>query len=122
MFITIGKLKKKMLISLLIPIFYIIRHVLLEKIEGNKNNIFINTFIFSVSSSINVIPLIIEYNSIKSKNRLIIENIFNNQLLIEKRKLEKNTTKKRILYLILISIINFLNYQLYDFIKVYNPI
>ena len=36
MFITIGKLKKKMLIPLLIPIFYIIRHVLLEKIEENK--------------------------------------------------------------------------------------
>ena len=68
MFISFGYLSKKMLIPLLIPIIYSIRHYLLnifdQKIkasESKQQSVFLNTFIISISYSLNIFLLIIEY-------------------------------------------------------------
>ncbi len=54
MFISLGYFSKKMLIPLLIPLIYIIRHTLSKKLEEEeKKSIFINTFIVSISYNFN---------------------------------------------------------------------
>ena len=89
MFISFGVLSKKMLIPLLIPIIYFFRHYILEKVSDNedmKKSVFINTFIVSLSYSLNAIPLLIEYKLIKSKRNSLKSKEFENQLIIEKKK------------------------------------
>ena len=111
-----------MLTPLLIPVFYIIRHFLLEETNKVKeNSIFLNTGIVSLSYSLNIILLIIENKSIKSQKKETKETEFDNQLLIEKRKIEIKKNRKRIIFLLLISLYNFFNFQVYDLIKLYEP-
>ena len=70
MFITLGQLSKKMLIPLLIPIVYTIRHLLLKLTDDlEENSIFLNTFIVSLSYCLNIFPSIIEYKSIQSQKK-----------------------------------------------------
>ena len=122
MFITLGQLSKKMLIPLLIPIVYTIRHILLKLTDDlEENSIFLNTFIVSLSYCLNIFPSIIEYKSIQSQKKENKETEFNNQLIIEKRKIELKNFKKRIIFIILISLYNFFNFQVYDLIKIYEP-
>lgn len=122
MFISLGELSKKMIIPILIPIFYIVRHILLEETNKIKeNSIFLNTGIVSLSYSLNIILLIIQNKSIKSQKKEIKETEFNNQLLIEKRKIESQKYRKRLIFLLLISLYNYFNFQVYDLIKIYEP-
>ena len=122
MFISLGELSKKMLTPLLIPIVYIIRHFLLEETNNIKDkSIFLNTGIVSLSYSLNIFLLIIENKSTKSQKKEIKEAEFDNQLLIEKRKIESKKNRKRIIFLILISLYNFFNFQVFDLIKIYEP-
>ena len=126
MIISFGYLSKKMLIPLLIPLVYLLRHFVLEQANNEKENneissIFINTFIASLSYSINILLLGIENELIKSIRKSKQNKEFDNQLLIEKIKIEKKKTKKRILFLIIISIYNFFNLQAYDLIKILMP-
>ena len=76
MFISLGYLSLKMIIPLLIPVFYSIRHYLLEEFDKNlkenkndekRQSVFINPFIISISYSLNIILLFIEYKQTKSK-------------------------------------------------------
>ena len=65
MIVSFGYLSKKMLIPLLIPLVYLLRHFVLEQANNEKENneissIFINTFIASLSYSINILLLGIE--------------------------------------------------------------
>ena len=64
MIVSFGNLTSKMLIPLLIPLIYFIRHIVLENLtnkeyEDSKSCIFINTFIASLSNSINIVLLFI---------------------------------------------------------------
>jgi len=130
MFISLGYLSLKMIIPLLIPIFYSIRHYLLEEFDKNlkenkndekRQSVFINPFIISISYSLNVILLIIEYNQTKSAKKSIQEKEFDNQLLIEKIKMDKKQRKRKFRYLILLSFFNFFNLLAYDIINIFKP-
>ena len=126
MIVSFGNLTSKMLIPLLIPLIYFVRHIVLENLtnkeyEDSKGCIFINTFIASLSNSINIVLLFIEIELSKSKRKKTKNNEFDNQLLIERQKIKKKKAKKKIIFLILISIFNYFNLQGYDFIKIYKP-
>jgi hypothetical protein len=130
MFISLGYLSLKMIIPLLIPVFYSIRHYLLEEFDKNlkenhneekRQSVFINTFIISISYSLNIILLFIEYHQTKSTKKSIQEKEFDNQLLIEKIKIEKKQAKNKIKYLILLSLFNFFNLLIYDIINIFKP-
>ena len=122
MFISLGYFSKKMLIPLLIPLIYIIRHTLSKKLEEEeKKSIFINTFIVSISYNFNIILLIIENSSIKPKKKKTLLKVFKNQLLIEKKKIERKRTFKTFIFLFIISLCNFLNFQIYDIVKIFKP-
>ena len=77
MIISFGYLSTKMIIPLLIPVLYSIRHYLLEEFDKNLKNInnvkrqsvFINTFITSISYSLNIILFFIEYKKSKSSKK-----------------------------------------------------
>lgn len=130
MFISLGYLSLQMIIPLLIPVLYSIRHYLLEEFDKNlkgRNNeekhqsVFLNTFLISISYSINCFLLIIEYKKTKSTRKKIIEKEFDNQLLIEKIKIEKKQKKYKLLCLILLSLFNFVNLLSYDIINIFKP-
>ena len=132
MFISFGYLSKKMIIPLLIPILYSSRHYLLDEFHKNlkghdneeikQESVFLNTFIASISYSLNFILLIIEYNRTKSSKKIRKQNEFDNQLLIEKLKKEKKQSKSRLLVLILIPLYNFFNLLFYDFLNIFKPV
>lgn len=128
--IYFGAISKKMLIPLLIPILYSIRHYTLDTFDlrlKNANNdikqqsIFINTFILSITSSLNFILFIIETRNSKINNLNVQENKFDNQLLIEKMKREKRKKNTTRVYLILLAFFNFFNYLFYDIIGMFKP-
>ena len=130
MFISLGYLSLKMIIPLLIPVFYSIRHYLLEEFDKNlkenkndekRQSVFINPFIISISYSLNIILLFIEYKQTKSSKKSIQEKEFDNQLLIEKIKMEKKQRKRKFRYLILLSLFNFFNLLAYDIINIFKP-
>ena len=129
MFISLGYLSLKMIIPLLIPFLYSIRHYLLEEFDKNLRNlnnekmqsIFINTFIISISYSINIFLYFIEYKKTKSSRKKIQEKEFDNQLLIQRLKIEKKQKYYKLLFLILLSLFNFFNLLLYDFINIFKP-
>ena len=130
MFISLGYLSLKMIIPLLIPVFYSIRHYLLEEFDKNlkenkndekRQSVFINPFIISISYSLNIILLFIEYKQTKSSKKSIQEKEFDNQLLIEKIKMDKKQRKRKFRYLILLSFFNFFNLLAYDIINIFKP-
>lgn len=133
MFISLGYLSKKMLIPLLIPFVYYIRHSLLDLLEEKinlpndkpkKQSIFLNTFLISISCFLNALLLIIEYNKTKvgeSKEDEKENEDFNNQLLIEKEKMMKKQKKNRYIFLILLPLFHFFNYLSYDFVNMFKP-
>ena len=125
MFNSFGYLSTKMIIPLLIPILYILRHYLLELFEekrkGNQS-VFINSFIVSISYSLNFILLIIEYNKTKSNEKKTKQKEFDNQLLIEKLKREKKQKRHILLYLFLIPLFNYLILLIYDILNIFKPI
>ena len=122
MFISFGYLSKNMLISLFIPIVYIIRHYILEKIyKGEEKSVFLNPFIAVLSYSLNIILLIIENRSLKTRKKSLKNKEFKNQLIIEKKKMDKIKKIKRIIIILLLSIYNFCNYQIYDLAKIFKP-
>ena len=106
MFISLGYLSLKMIIPFLIPVFYSIRHYLLVEFDKNlrennnekRQSVFINPLIISISYSLNILLLIIEYNQTKTAKKSIQEKEFDNQLLIEKIKIEKTQKKRKIKY------------------------
>ena len=128
--ISFGYLSKKMLIPLLIPILYSIRHYTLDEFDKNlkdenkeekKQSVFINTFLLCVTYSFNIFLLILVNLSSKSKYKMIQENTFNNQLIIEREKMEKSKKKSTILYLILLSFFNYIIYFSYDIFGMFKP-
>jgi len=128
--ISFGYLSKKMLIPLLIPILYSIRHYTLDIFDKNlndgnneekKQSVFINTFLLCVTYSFNIFLLILVNLSSKSKYKMIQENTFNNQLIIEREKMEKSKKKSTILYLILLSFFNYIIYFSYDIFGMFKP-
>lgn len=129
MFISLGYLSLQMIIPLLIPVLYSIRHYLLEEFDKNLRNInnvkrqsvFINTFITSISYSLNIILFFIEYKKSKSSKKTIQEKEFNNQLLIQRKKMEKKQKYLQLLFLILLSLFNFFNLLAYDIINMFKP-
>jgi hypothetical protein len=128
MFISLGYLSAKMLIPLLIPVLYFSRHYLLDLFDneidsttGKHQAIFLNTFIVSFSYSLNIILLIIEYKSTRSSKQKKQEKEFDNQLIIEKIKLEKKQKKYRTIFLILLPLFNFFNYLVYDIVGMFKP-
>ena len=128
MFISFGYLSKKMLIPLLIPILYSIRHYLLnifdQKIkasESKQQSVFLNTFIISISYSLNIFLLIIEYYKTKSSQKTIQQNDYNNQLIIEKNKMERKQKLYTNIILILLPLFNFFNFLSYDILNIFKP-
>ena len=129
MFISLGYLSKKMLIPLLIPVLYNIRHYLLELFDKEIDNtdnekhqpIFLNTFIVSISYSLNIILLFIEYKTTQSGKEYMQEKEFDNQLIIEKLKQEKVQKNYRAIFLILLPLFNFFNYLSYDIVGIFKP-
>lgn len=118
-FISLGYLSKKMLIPLLIPFFYCIRHYVLESLDKElqessinekRQSVFINTFLISVSYSLDIFLFIIENKKSKSKTKLTQEKIFDNQLIIERTKIEKKQKIYTWIYLLLLSFFNFFIY------------
>ena len=135
MFISLGYLSTKMIIPLLIPILYTIRHYLLEEFDQNlkrsnnedneevkQQSVFLNTFIVSISYSLNLILLIIEYKRTGSNRNKEKQKEFDNQLLIEKKKKERKQRKSRLLILVLIPLFNFFNLLFYDFLSIFKPV
>ena len=121
MFISLGYFSKKMIIPLLIPLIYIFRHNIIKELnKGEKISIFLNTFIVSLSYLFNIILLIIENKSVPNKKKTFL-NQFINQLLIERKRIEKEKTKKKFIFLFIISFCNFLNFQVYDIVKIFKP-
>ena len=128
MFISFGYLSKKMLIPILIPILYSIRHYLLnifdQKIkasESKKQSVFLNTFIISIIYSLNIFLLIIEYYKTKSSQKTIQQNDYNNQLIIEKNKMERKQKLYTNIILILLPLFNFFNFLSYDILNIFKP-
>ena len=128
MFISFGYLSKKMLIPILIPILYSIRHYLLnifdQKIkasESKQQSVFLNTFIISISYSLNIFLLIIEYYKTKSSQKTIQQNDYNNQLIIEKNKMERKQKLYTNIILILLPLFNFFNFLSYDILNIFKP-
>ena len=131
MFVSFGYLSNKMIIPLLIPILYSIRHYLLEEFEeklrepNNKNtkkpSVFLKTFIVSISYSLNSILFIIEYNKTKTSKKKKKQKEFDNQLLIEKLKNEKKQRKCRLLLLFLLPLLNYLILLFYDILSIFKP-
>ena len=131
MFVSFGYLSNKMIIPLLIPILYSIRHYLLEEFEeklrepNNKNtkkpSVFLKTFIVSISYSLNSILFIIEYNKTKTSKKKKKQKEFDNQLLIEKLKNEKKKRKCRLLLLFLLPLLNYLILLFYDILSIFKP-
>ena len=130
MLISLGYLSIKMIVPLLIPILYGLRHYLLEEFDQNlrapdnnekRQSVFLNTFIVSISYSLNIFLFIFEYKQTKSTNKQIQEKEFDNQLLIEKKKMEKKLKKSKLSYLILISLFNFFNLLFYDIVCIFKP-
>lgn len=124
--ISFGHLSRKMLIPLSIPVLYLIRHNLLDKfdiiLKNKHQSVFIHTFITSISYSFNGILFIIEKRSLKTDKTLDQEDIeFNNQLLIEKEKMEKKQKKLKKLYLILLPLFQFFNLLSYDIFYIFKP-
>jgi len=119
MLISLGYLSIKMLIPILIPVIYIIRHFLLDKLDNHS--VFLHTFLVSISYSINIILYIVEYKITQSDIKKIQEKEFDNQLIIEKLKIKKKKKKYRILFLILLSFFNFFNYLFYDILEIFKP-
>ena len=128
MFISFGYLSKKMFIPILIPILYSIRHYLLnifdQKIkasESKQQSVFLNTFIISISYSLNIFLLIIEYYKTKSSQKTIQQNDYNNQLIIEKNKMERKQKLYTNIILILLPLFNFFNFLSYDILNIFKP-
>ena len=129
MLISLGYLSIKMLIPILIPVIYIIRHFLLDHLddrffeykEKKHHSVFLHTFLVSISYSINIILYIVEYKIMQSDIKKIQEKEFDNQLIIEKLKIKKKKKKYRILFLILLSFFNFFNYLFYDILEIFKP-
>ena len=130
MFFSFGYLSNKMIIPLLIPVLYSIRHYLLEEFDKNlkgpeneekHQSVFINTLIHSLSYCINCFLFIIEYKKSKSTRKKMIEKEFDNQLLIEKMKIEKKQKQYEVLFLILLSFFNFFNLLSYDIMGIFKP-
>ena len=129
MLISLGYLSIKMLIPILIPVIYIIRHFLLDHLddrffeykEKKHHSVFLHTFLVSISYSINIILYIVEYKITQSDIKKIQEKEFDNQLIIEKLKIKKKKKKYRILFLILLSFFNFFNYLFYDILEIFKP-
>jgi len=128
--ISFGYLSKKMLIPLLIPILYSIRHYTLDEFDKNlktddtgrkKQSVFINTFLLCITYSFNIFLLILVNLSSKSKYKMTQENTFNNQLIIEREKMEKSKKKSTFLYLILLSFFNYIIYFSYDICGMFKP-
>ena len=129
-FIYFGAISYKMLIPLLIPILYSIRHYTLDQFDlrlKNSNNgvkqqsVFINTFILSITYSLNLILFIIETRSSQLKNPRIQEKEFNNQLYIQKQKMAKKKRKYTRIILVLLAFFNFFNYLFYDIVGMFKP-
>lgn len=127
MFISLGYLSTKMLVPLLIPILYSIRHYLSDDFdkkiygESKRRPVFLNTFLISISYSINFFLFIIEYKRSKSGRKKTQEKHFDNQLIIEKIKMEKKQKKCRTLFLILLPLFNFFNFLSYDISSMFKP-
>lgn len=128
MVITFGYLSKKMIIPLLIPIIYSIRHYLLnifdQKIqdsESKKQSVFLNTFIISISYSLNIFLFIIEFFKTKSSQRKIQKNDFDNQLILERNKMKKKQKLYTNIVLILLPLFNFFNFLSYDIFNILKP-
>ena len=119
MFISFGHVSKKMLIPLFIPLIYLIRHYILENV--NNKSAFMNTTIASLSYSFNILPFIIESHLIKSKKKEKQETTFDNLLLIEKKKIEIKKRVKQLIFLLLISLYNYFNFQVYDIAQIFQP-
>ena len=128
--ISFGYLSKKMLYPLLIPILYSIRHYTLDEFdqklkhedsEEKKQSVFINTFLLCITYSLDFFLLIIVNWKSKSKNKIIQEKKFNNQLIIEKEKMEKRQKRFTIFYLILLSFFNYLIFFIYDIFGMFKP-
>ena len=126
-FISLGHVSKNMLIPLLIPILYSIRHRLSDELDKNiygdskHRPVFLNTFLISISYSINFILFIIEYKRTKTNRKKTQEKHFDNQLIIEKNKLEKRHKKYRTVFLFLLPFFNFFNYLSYDILNIFKP-
>jgi hypothetical protein len=124
MFIYLGRLSKKMLIPLLIPILYSIRHYLLDLLDLEFNNyqsVFLHTFITSISYSLNIFLLLIENSLTRTYKAKTLDKEFNNQLLIEKRRIDKKQSELKILYLILLPLFLFFNLLSYDIFSLFKP-
>ena len=124
MFIYLGRLSKTMLIPLLIPILYSIRHYLLDELDLKFNNyqsVFLHTFITSISYSLNLFLLLIENSSTRSYKTKTIDKEFNNQLLIEKRRIDKRQSQLKVLYLVLLPLFLFFNLLSYDIFSIFKP-
>ena len=127
MFISLGYLSTKMLVPLLIPILYSIRHYISDDFdkkiygESKRRPVFLNTFLISISYSINFFLFIIEYKRSKSGRKKTQERHFDNQLIIEKTKMEKKQKKYRTIFLILLPFFNFFNYLSYDISSMFKP-
>ena len=128
--ISFGYLSKKMLIPLLIPILYSIRHYTLDEFdqklkdensEEKKQSVFINTLLLCITYSLDFFLLIYVNWKSKSKYKMTQENKFNNQLIIEREKMEKRQKKNTILYLILLSFFNYLIFFIYDIFGMFKP-
>jgi hypothetical protein len=98
MFISFGRVSKKMLIPLFIPVIYLFRHYVLEAANNDNKSVFMNTSIVSICYSLNIFPFIIESCLIKSKRKKSLRMSFDNQLLIEKKKIEATKMKKQIFF------------------------
>jgi hypothetical protein len=96
-----------------------------EKIDNTDNEkhqpIFLNTFIVSISYSLNIILLFIEYKTTQSGKANMQEKEFDNQLIIEKLKQEKVQKNYRAIFLILLPLFNFFNYLSYDIVGIFKP-
>ena len=127
MFISLGYLSTKMLVPLLIPILYSVRHRLSDNFDkklygpAKHRPVFLNTFLISISFSINFVLFIIEYKRSRSGRKKIQDNRFDNQLIIEKTKMKKKQKKYRIIFLILLPLFNFFNYLSYDITSMFKP-
>ena len=128
--ISFGYLSKKMLYPLLIPILYSIRHYTLDEFDQRlkddnndekKQSVFINTFLLCITYSLDLFLLIIVNLKSRSKYKKTKENIFNNQLIIEREKMEKRQKKYTIFYLILLSFFNYLIFFVYDILGMFKP-
>lgn len=119
--ISLGELSFTMLFPLLIPPVYYFRHLSLKELDNltsEQHSVFMHNFMINLGYLINGILYFIDKNRSQPTRKTLSIGSYRNQLVIEKNKLRKLRLENTKKIFLLLSIFNYFNFQLYDFLDI----